>query len=50
MHDAGKNYSTRVAAGIVNPIVFKRFTKSWNADLLMPYAEDFYQKLPRFLR
>ncbi len=49
VHDAGKNYSTRVAAGIVNPIVFKRFTKSWNADLLMPYAEEFYQKIASIL-
>jgi len=39
-----ENHSSRVAAGIVNPIVFKRLTKSWNADILMDYAEKFYTK------
>jgi glycine/D-amino acid oxidase-like deaminating enzyme len=49
IHDSGKNHSTRVAAGIVNPIVFKRLTKSWNADILMPSANDFYQKIAEIL-
>jgi hypothetical protein len=49
VHDSGKNYSTRVAAGLVNPIVFKRLTKSWNADLLMPYSVEFYQKIAAIL-
>ena len=39
VYDSTKNYSTKTAAGIVNPIVFKRLTKSWQADTLMPYAE-----------
>jgi glycine/D-amino acid oxidase-like deaminating enzyme len=43
--DSNQNYSTRAAAGMVNPIVFRRLTKSWNADTLMPYAVDFYKKI-----
>ena len=49
VHDSGYNYSTRVAAGIANPIVFKRLTQSWNADLLMPYAQNFYKKIEAIL-
>jgi glycine/D-amino acid oxidase-like deaminating enzyme len=47
--DSNKNYSTRAAAGMVNPIVFRRLTKSWNADLLMPYAADFYKRIEAVL-
>jgi glycine oxidase len=42
VYDSGENHSSRVAAGLVNPIVFKRLTKSWQADTLLPYAKDFY--------
>ena len=45
VYDSTENYSTKTAAGIVNPIVFKRLTKSWQADILMPYAESFYKKI-----
>ena len=43
--DNGNNQSSHVAAGLVNPIVFKRLTKSWQADILMPYAENFYAEI-----
>jgi glycine/D-amino acid oxidase-like deaminating enzyme len=43
--DAGENQSTTTAAGVVNPIVFKRLTKSWKADELLPYAGGFYTEL-----
>lgn len=33
---------SRVAAGIWNPIVFKRLTKSWLADEIIPYLNTFY--------
>lgn len=33
---------SQVAAGIWNPVVFKRFTKSWLADDLIPYLNTFY--------
>ncbi|OIQ27419.1 MAG: hypothetical protein BM555_06115 [Crocinitomix sp. MedPE-SWsnd] len=38
-----ENHSSRVAAGLVNPIVFKRLTKSWQADVLLPFAKEFYE-------
>jgi len=47
--DSTINHSTRVAAGMVNPIVFRRLTKSWNADILMPYAVDFYKRIEEAL-
>jgi len=37
--------SSKVAAGIVNPIVFKRMTKSWRSNELLPYSFDFYTKI-----
>ena len=43
--DSGVNHSSRVAAGMVNPIVFKRLTKSWRADELMPQAAQFYKSI-----
>ena len=49
VYDSLLNHSTRVAAGLVNPIVFKRLTKSWNADLLLPYADEFYTKVEKEL-
>jgi glycine oxidase len=35
--------SSKVAAGIWNPIVFKRLTKSYLADDLIPYLNTFYE-------
>ena len=36
---------SKVAAGLYNPIVFKRLTKSWMIDELSPVAENFYKGL-----
>lgn len=41
--------SSIVAAGMYNPIVFKRVTKSWNADKLSPYSISFYKTLEQHL-
>ncbi len=42
--DEGKeSTSSKVAAGMCNPIVFKRLTKSWKIDELHQSAKDFYQ-------
>lgn len=49
VHDSGHNHSTRTAAGLANPIVFKRLTRSWNVDVLMPYAQTFYEKVGELL-
>ncbi|MFB6343152.1 NAD(P)/FAD-dependent oxidoreductase [Saccharicrinis sp. FJH62] len=40
-----KSSSSRVAAGMFNPIVFRRLLKTWMADTILPYAETFYRKL-----
>lgn len=49
VYDSGENFSSRVAAGIVNPIVFKRLTLSWQADKLMPIANRFYETIEKML-
>lgn len=41
--------SSLVAAGLVNPVVFKRLTKSWQAELLMPYLVKFYTEVSEYL-
>ena len=43
--DAKKNYSSMVAAGLINPIVFRRTTKSWRVDDFTPYLESFYKRI-----
>lgn len=40
--DNDENVSTNVAAGMINPIVFRRMTKSWRVDEFLPYAKRFY--------
>ncbi len=39
-----ENTSSRVAAGLCNPIVFKRLTKSWMIDNVLENAKAFYRK------
>lgn len=36
--------SSWVAAGLWNPVVFKRMTRSWKAEVLLPELKDFYTK------
>lgn len=43
--DSGVNFSSKVAAGMINPIVFRRMTKSWRVDEFLPFAEEFYKSL-----
>lgn len=43
--DKGINYSSTVAAGIINPLVFRRMTLSWRADELIPFAVEFYRSM-----
>ncbi len=45
-----KNSSSRVSAGICNPITGKRLTKSWQADIIFPYLVDFYTRFEDFLK
>ena len=43
--DSGENFSSSVAAGQINPLVFRRMTKSWRVDDFLPYAANFYTNL-----
>lgn len=47
--DNGVNNSSRVAAGMINPIVFRRMTKSWRIDEMLPFAKQFFQHLEQQL-
>ncbi|MCD6019131.1 MAG: FAD-dependent oxidoreductase [Bacteroidetes bacterium] len=38
----GLSSSSKIAGGIWNPVVFKRLTKSWMADELVPELRNFY--------
>ena len=44
-----KSTATRVAAGMVNPLVFKRMTKSWMVDDLLPVMKKRYHELEELL-
>ncbi|HXU26503.1 MAG TPA: FAD-binding oxidoreductase [Bacteroidia bacterium] len=41
--NADMSQSSRVAAGIYNPIVFKRLTQSWMADKTLPSMFEFFE-------
>ncbi|KJS06146.1 MAG: hypothetical protein VR77_06455 [Flavobacteriales bacterium BRH_c54] len=41
--------SSKIAAGLCNPIVFKRLTKSWMVDSVLPIAVNFYRKQEQLL-
>lgn len=43
--DSNENKSSIVAAGLINPLVFRRMAKSWRIDELLPYAQGFYHRL-----
>ncbi|WP_221393186.1 FAD-binding oxidoreductase [Dyadobacter sp. NIV53] len=55
LHESGQSFqiinddsspsSSRVAAGIFNPLTGKKLAKTWLADDLFPYAESFYSGL-----
>ncbi len=43
--DNGVNHSSLIAAGMINPLVFRRMTKGWRVDEFMPYLHTFYREL-----
>jgi glycine/D-amino acid oxidase-like deaminating enzyme len=45
--DNGSNHSSAVAAGMVNPMVFRRMNKSWRLDEFLPEAQAFYAEMER---
>jgi glycine oxidase len=44
-----KNISSRVAAGLYNPVTGKKMVKSWIAEKLFPELESFYEELEAVL-
>lgn len=40
-----ENHSSRVAAGLYNPVTGRKMVKTWNADKLFPALESFYQRV-----
>ncbi|MEJ6582505.1 MAG: FAD-binding oxidoreductase [Crocinitomicaceae bacterium] len=45
LFDKNENHSSIIAAGIINPIVFRRMTKSWRVDEFLPYLKSFYNEM-----
>ena len=45
--DSSKDASTKVAAGVINPVVLKRFTPVWNAKLHVSSSILFYKQLSK---
>ncbi|MFT7612576.1 MAG: glycine oxidase [Parvicellaceae bacterium] len=45
-----ENASSVVAAGMYNPVVFKRVNKSWMVDEILPVALDFYHQFSEKLK
>jgi glycine oxidase len=43
--DAQSNYTSRIAAGLFNPVTGKKMVKTWMADLLFPCLHEFYSKI-----
>lgn len=43
--DNGKNASSIIAAGIMNPLVFRRMTKGWRVDDFVPASIEFYSSI-----
>jgi glycine oxidase len=41
--------ASRIAAGLYNPLVFKRLVKSWLADELVPFMDEFYVETEQLL-
>lgn len=41
--------SSRVAAGIFNPVTGHRMNKTWLADIIFPNAQSFYSEVDKFL-
>jgi len=43
------NSSSNVAAGLFNPIMLKKFSKSWLAEILFPYLKNYYPNVEKYL-
>ncbi|PZX59249.1 glycine/D-amino acid oxidase-like deaminating enzyme [Algoriphagus ratkowskyi] len=45
--EAGANTSSRIAAGLFNPVTGRKMVKTWKADYLFPLIKPFYRELER---
>lgn len=45
--DAGENHSSSVAAGMINPMVFRKMVKTWRGDDLIPFLNAFYPSIEK---
>ncbi len=43
--DKNQNHSSFVAAGMINPVVFRRVNLSWRVNEMLPYARSFYTEI-----
>lgn len=43
--DENPNSSSKVAAGLYNPVTGRKMKQTWLADQLFPYLEEFYGNL-----
>ena len=60
LHKEGKTFlvidnnkvdsSSKVAAGIINPITGRRYVTTWMIDEVMPFAIDTYRSLESYLQ
>lgn len=49
VNDPSVSSASKVAAGLYNPVVFKRLAPSWNVDIYLPSANDFFGDLEKKL-
>src|ERR1700757_1202579 len=47
--EKGFSNASKIAAGLYNPVVFKRLVKSWLADELLPFMDKFYPEAENLL-
>jgi glycine oxidase len=47
--DIAQQSASEVAAGLYNPVVFKRLVKSWKVDELLPNMDEFYTQIEQLL-
>jgi glycine oxidase len=45
--DPSSNNSSRIAAGLFNPVTGKKMVRTWLADKLFPYLQHFYSSLEK---
>lgn len=48
--DTNKNNSSKVAAGVYNPVILKRYTLSWDAKNQLSILDNVYQSLSSFVK